>query len=96
GDSNTDVIPVILQNVSTTVVKTANLQAATIGEVITFTTVIKNTRDTALQHLRFQDMFDSSVQFILGTVTIDITLVPIVNPVSGFIIENLNPVEART
>ena len=96
GDSNTVVIPFIPQNVSTTVVKTANLQAATIGDVITFTTVITNTGDTAIQNIRFQDMLDSSVQFVLGTVTIDNTLVPNVNPVSGFIIGNLNPGEART
>ena len=36
-------------------------------------------------------MLDSSVQFVLGTVTIDNTPVPNVNPVSGFIIGNLNP-----
>ena len=41
-------------------------------------------------------MLDSSVQFVLGTVTIDNTPVPNVNPVSGFIIGNLNPGEART
>ncbi|PFK03737.1 hypothetical protein CN957_14630 [Bacillus cereus] len=96
GDSNTVVIPFIPQNVSTTVVKTADHQTATIGDVITFTTVITNTGDTAIQNIRFQDMLDSSVQFVLGSVTVDNTPVPNVNPVSGFLIGSLNPGEART
>ncbi|WP_144466596.1 DUF7507 domain-containing protein [Bacillus nitratireducens] len=96
GDSNTVVIPFIPQNVSTTVVKTADHQTATIGDVITFTTVITNTGDTAIQNIRFQDMLDSSVQFVLGSVTVDNTSVPNVNPVSGFLIGSLNPGEART
>ncbi len=60
GDSNTVVIPFIPQNVSTTVVKTADLQAATIGDVITFTTVITNTGDT-VTNIRFQDMFHRGI-----------------------------------
>ncbi|HDV4619894.1 TPA: DUF11 domain-containing protein, partial [Bacillus anthracis] len=76
GDSNTVVIPFIPQNVSTTVVKTADLQAATIGDVIIFTTVITNTGDTVIQNIRFQDMLDSSVRFVLGSVTVDNTPVP--------------------
>lgn len=96
GDSNTVVIPFIPQNVSTTVVKTADLQAATIGDVIIFTTVITNTGDTVIQNIRFQDMLDSSVRFVLGSVTVDNTPVPNVSPVSGFLIGNLNPGEART
>lgn len=96
GDSNTVVIPFIPQNVSTTVVKTADHQTATIGDVITFTTVITNTGDTIIQNIRFQDMLDSSVRFVLGTVKVDNTLVPNVNPVSGFLIGSLNPGEART
>ncbi len=96
GDSNTVVIPFIPQNVSTTVVKTADHQTATIGDVITFTTVITNMGDTAIQNIRFQDMLDSSVQFVLGSVTVDNTPVPNVNPVSGFLIGSLNPGEART
>ncbi|MDR4171899.1 DUF7507 domain-containing protein [Bacillus nitratireducens] len=96
GDSNTVVIPFIPQNVSTTVVKTADHQTATIGDVITFTTVITNTGDTAIQNIRFQDMLDSSVQFVLGSVTVDNTSVSNVNPVSGFLIGSLNPGEART
>ncbi|PFF36914.1 hypothetical protein CN327_02455 [Bacillus cereus] len=96
GDSNTVVIPFIPKNVSTTVVKTADHQTATIGDVITFTTVITNTGDTAIQNIRFQDMLDSSVQFVLGSVTVDNTPVPNVNPVSGFLIGSLNPGEART
>ena len=54
GDSNTVVIPFIPQNVSTTVVKAADLQTATIGDVITFTTVITNTGDTVMQNIRFK------------------------------------------
>ncbi|EJR50340.1 hypothetical protein IIK_01409 [Bacillus cereus VD102] len=96
GDSNIVVIPFIPQNVSTTVVKTANLQVATIGDIITFTTVITNTGDTVIQNIRFQDMLDSSVRFVLGSVTVDNTPVPNVSPVSGFLIGNLNPGEART
>ena len=97
GDSNTVVIPFIPQNVSTTVVKTADLQSATIAaNVITFTTVITNTGDTAIQNIRFQDMLDSSVQFVPGSVTVDNTPVPNVSPVSGFLIGSLNPGEART
>lgn len=96
GDSNTVVIPFIPQNVSTTVVKTADLQAATIGDVIIFTTVITNTGDTVIQNIRFQDMLDSSVRFVLGSVTVDNTPVPNVSPVSGFLIGNLNPGETRT
>ena len=42
GDSNTVVIPFIPQNVSTTVVK-RQIYRQTIGDVITFTTVITNT-----------------------------------------------------
>lgn len=96
GDSNTVVIPFIPQNVSTTVVKTANLQTATIGDVITFTTVITNTGDTVMQNIRFQDMLDSSVRFIPGSVIVDSVPLRNVSPVSGFLIGNLNPGEART
>lgn len=41
-------------------------------------------------------MLDSSVRFVLGSVTVDNTPVPNVSPVSGFLIGNLNPGEART
>ena len=86
GDSNTVVIPFIPQNVSTTVVKTADLQSATIGDVITFTTVITNTGDTAIQNIRFQDMLDSSVRFVPESVTVDSAPVPNASPALGFII----------
>ncbi|EJQ46403.1 hypothetical protein IEE_01902 [Bacillus cereus BAG5X1-1] len=96
GDSNTVVIPFITPNVSTTVVKRADLQTATIGDVITFTTVITNTGDTTIQNIRFQDMLDSSVRFVPGSVVVDGATVPNVSPAIGFIIGNLNPGEART
>ena len=95
GDSNTVVIPFIQPNVSTIVVKRADLQTATIGDVITFTTVITNTGDTGIQNIRFQDMLDSSVGFVLGSVKVDNTPVPNVNPVSGFLIGSLSSGEAR-
>ncbi|MBJ8206395.1 DUF11 domain-containing protein, partial [Bacillus cereus] len=67
-----------------------------IGDVITFTTVITNTGDTVMQNIRFQDMLDSSVRFVPGSVTVDNTPVPNVSPAVGFLIGSLNPGEART
>ncbi|KFN02976.1 DUF11 domain-containing protein [Bacillus clarus] len=96
SDSNTVVIPFIAPNVSATVVKTADLQTATIGDVITYTTVVMNTGDVVMQNIRFQDMLDSSVQFISGSVTVDGASVQNVSPVSGFLVGNLNPGEERT
>ncbi len=95
GDSNTVVIPFIPPNVSTMVVKRADLQTATIGDTITFTTVITNTGDITIQNIRFQDMLDSSVRFVPESVTVDSAPVPNASPALGFIIGNLNPGEAR-
>ena len=49
-----------------------------------------------MQNIRFQDMLDSSVRFVPGSVTVDNTPVPNVSPAVGFLIGSLNPGEART
>ncbi|HDR7793732.1 TPA: DUF11 domain-containing protein [Bacillus luti] len=95
GDSNTVVISFISPNVSTMVVKRADIQTATIGDVITFTTVITNTGDAVIQNIRFQDIVDSSVRFIFESVTVDRISLRNVSPVSGFLVGNLNPGESR-
>ena len=46
-----------------------------------------------MQNIRFQDMLDSSVRFVLGSVAVDNTPVLNANPVSGFLIGSLNPVK---
>ncbi|MGH1053339.1 DUF11 domain-containing protein [Bacillus cytotoxicus] len=94
-DSNTVVIPFITPNVSTNVVKMADLQTATIGDVVTYTTVITNTGDIAIQNIRFQDLVSNRVRFIPGSVTVDREVLPNVTPVSGFSVGSLNPGEQR-
>ena len=49
-----------------------------------------------MQKYSFQDMLDSSVRFVPGSVTVDNTPVPNVSPAVGFLIGSLNPGEART
>lgn len=49
-----------------------------------------------MQNIRFQDILDSSVRFIPGSVIVDSVPLRNVSPVSGFLIGNLNPGEART
>ncbi|KEK22244.1 hypothetical protein BAGA_20345 [Bacillus gaemokensis] len=95
SDSNTVVVPFIEPNVIITALKTADRQKATIGDVITYTTVIRNEGDVAIQNIFFQDLLNSSVRFIPGSVTINGVL-RLRNPVTGFVIGDLAPSEVVT
>lgn len=79
--SNTVVIPVSAPNL--TVVKSSPSTAVSIGDIITYTTVITNTGIDAVTNVVFTDPLPTGTTFIAGSVTVDGAPRPGTGPSSG-------------
>lgn len=87
--SNTVNIPVSAPNL--TVVKSSPSTAVSIGDVITYTTIVTNTGVDAVNNAVFTDPLPTSTAFVAGSVTVDGVTRTGVNPSSGVAIGTIAP-----
>lgn len=92
--SNSLSIPVTLPNVS--VIKTANVTDTSVGETITYTTVITNNGLTTLQNIVFTDASPAGTNFIIGSFTVDGVVRPNTNPANSISIGSLQSGRSTT
>lgn len=85
--SNTVTMPVSLPNV--TIVKTASLSSATVGDTITYTSVVANNGTEAVSNVILSDALPPGSQFVGGSVTVGGASAPAANPSSGISIGTL-------
>ncbi|MCK6073735.1 DUF11 domain-containing protein [Paenibacillus silvae] len=87
--SNTISIPVSLPNVS--VVNSDNADYAVSGDVIRYTSVIRNNGTTAVNNVVFANPLPSNTPFIPGSVLVNGIASPLSNPTAGIPIGTLAP-----
>ncbi|HHW69538.1 MAG TPA: DUF11 domain-containing protein [Tenericutes bacterium] len=87
--SNTVTTTINVNNLS--VVKSASPATVTIGDTITYTTVITNNGNINAEQIEFIDELDSKITFLPGSVTVDGTPQPTYNPNDGFSLGTLAP-----
>lgn len=85
--SNTLSIPVTTPNVG--IIKTANVTDTSVGQTITYTTVVTNNGLTTLQNIVFTDASPTGTNFVVGSFTIDGVVRPNVNPANSISIGSL-------
>ncbi|MHC1747974.1 MAG: hypothetical protein AB9856_06220 [Cellulosilyticaceae bacterium] len=71
--------------------KTANKQYATVGNTVTYTSVISNSGNINLTNTLFKDSVPEHTSFVSGTVTINGTSFPTYNPNTGFTAGTVQP-----
>lgn len=74
-----------------TITKSVNKAYGTIGDILSYSVVVKNTGSVNATNLIFKDLIQSSASFITGSVLVDGVSEPSFNPNNGFNLSNLNP-----
>ncbi|ANY70200.1 hypothetical protein BBD42_29615 [Paenibacillus sp. BIHB 4019] len=92
--SNTVTLPVALPNV--TVVKSASVPDASVGEAYTYTTVIANNGTDPVTNVTLTDAMPSGSVLVAGSVTLNGAPQPSANPASGIAIGTLNAGSSAT
>jgi len=87
--SNTIIIPVSLPNVS--IVNSDNLDYAVSGDVVRYTSVIRNNGTVAVNNVVYANPLPSNTPFIPGSVIVNGTSFPLSNPTAGIPIGTLAP-----
>lgn len=77
-------------------VKTADRQTANVGETVHFTVTLTNTCQSPLTDLIFRDLVPNGLSFVPGSVMINNTSVPAVNPELGFTLPDVDGGETVT
>ncbi|MFB9328409.1 hypothetical protein ACFFSY_20960 [Paenibacillus aurantiacus] len=88
ASSNSITLPVSLPNVI--VAKTASLSSVTVGDSITYTSVVSNNGTEAVTNVILSDVLPAGTQFISGSVTVGGAPVPDANPASGIAMGTLD------
>lgn len=88
ASSNTLTIPVSLPN--TTATKNSNRTATTIGDTITFTTVVANSGVAPVTNVVFNDPIPTGTSFVSGSVIVNGSPVAGANPASGISLGTIN------
>jgi uncharacterized repeat protein (TIGR01451 family) len=86
-NSNTTETDLIVGELS--MVKTVDKAYATIGDTLTYTTVVTNTGNILVTDINFTDTIPAGATFVGGSVTIDGTPHPEYDPVTGFALSDL-------
>ena len=77
-------------------VKSADKTVAAVGDTVTYTLLATNTGDIDLTNVLIQDLLDSALDFVEGSVTLDGVSLPTANLLSGFSIGPLAMAAAKT
>ncbi|SEM90106.1 conserved repeat domain-containing protein [Paenibacillus sp. OV219] len=86
--SNTLTIPVSVPNVTAS--KSSNRTATTVGDTITFSTVVANSGVAPVTNVVFNDPIPTGTSFVAGSVTVGGTPVTGANPASGISLGTIN------
>ncbi|WP_419892206.1 DUF7507 domain-containing protein [Paenibacillus xylanexedens] len=89
SSSNTITIPVSLPNV--TIVNSDNVEYGVVGDVIRYTSVIRNNGTVAVNNVVYVNPLPSNTPFVPGSVIVNGTSFPLSNPTAGIPIGTLAP-----
>ncbi|MBD5132797.1 MAG: DUF11 domain-containing protein [Clostridiales bacterium] len=89
--SNANPVSVFIVSRSVTNVKSVDKAFAVQGDILTYTSVIKNTGNIPITTAIFKDEIPAGTTFVNGSVTIDGTSYPSYDPAVGFFAANLTP-----
>ncbi|MDE7107498.1 MAG: DUF11 domain-containing protein, partial [Clostridiales bacterium] len=89
--SNSNPVAVYIISRQMTNVKSVDKAFAVAGDILTYTSVIKNTGSAPVTNIVFKDNIPVGTTFIDGSVTIDGVSYPAYNPQVGFFAANLTP-----
>ncbi|MDE7406055.1 MAG: DUF11 domain-containing protein [Clostridiales bacterium] len=89
--SNSNPVAVYIISRQMTNVKSVNKSFAVAGDILTYTSVIKNTGSVPVTDVVFKDNIPVGTTFVNGSVTIDGVSYPAYNPQVGFFAANLTP-----
>ena len=89
--SNSNPVAVYIIARQLTNVKSVDKAFAIKGDILTYTSVIKNTGTVPITDVMFQDNIPAGTTFINGSVLIDGVSYPAYNPQTGFFAANLTP-----
>lgn len=89
SSSNTITIPVSLPNV--TIVNSDNLEYGVVGDVIRYTSVIRNNGTVAVNNVVYVNPLPPNTPFVPGSVIVNGTSFPLSNPTAGIPIGTLAP-----
>ncbi|MDE5766475.1 MAG: DUF11 domain-containing protein [Clostridia bacterium] len=89
--SNSNPVAVYIIARQMTNVKSVDKTFAVKGDILTYTSVIKNTGTVPVTNVIFTDQIPAGTTFINGSVTIDGVSYPAYNPQAGFFAANLTP-----
>ncbi|MDE7401699.1 MAG: DUF11 domain-containing protein [Clostridia bacterium] len=89
--SNSNPVAVYIIARQMTNVKSVDKTFAVKGDILTYTSVIKNTGTVPVTNVIFTDQIPAGTTFVNGSVTIDGVSYPAYNPQAGFFAANLTP-----
>ena len=89
--SNSNPVAVYIIARDMTIEKSVDKAYAVKGDILTYTSVIKNTGSVPVTDVMFQDDIPAGTTFVDGSVTVDGVSYPAYNPQTGFFAANLTP-----
>lgn len=96
GSSSSNTVVTTVNVTNLTVVKSANPTAVTVGDTLTYITIITNTGNIDATDITFTDVIAAELTFVAGSVTVNGTPEPTYNPVTGFALGTLAPLDDIT
>ncbi|MDE7078796.1 MAG: DUF11 domain-containing protein [Clostridia bacterium] len=89
--SNSNPVAVFIISRQMTNVKSVDKEFAVKGDILTYTSVIKNTGSVPVTNVIFKDEIPAGTTFVNGSVTIHGVSYPAYDPQTGFFVANLTP-----
>lgn len=89
SDSNQVAVYIVIRDMQ--VVKSVDKAFAVKGDILTYTSIIKNTGSVPVSELLFKDEIPAGTAFVNGSVYIDGVNYPAADPQAGFFVTNLAP-----
>lgn len=94
--TNSNIVSTYIIDVDAVITKSVDKAFAVKGEVLTYTSEVKNTGSIPLVNFIFQDNIPAGTSFVNGSVQIDGISFPAYNPQTGFPLSNLVPLQSTT
>lgn len=96
GNSTSNSVTTTINVNNLSIVKSASVEAVTIGDTLTYTTVITNNGNINAVNIEFKDIVPDGLTFVTGSVTIDDVPQPTYDPNVGFSLNTLAPTGSIT
>ena len=94
GNSTSNIVTTTINKVSATNTKTVDKLYATVGDTLTYTSIINNTGNINLVNTLFTDLISSYTTFLAGSVKIDGLVQANLNPSMGFSLGTMIPTQS--